>query len=216
MFRPIKLGRKWHVVAAIVLLAFAYTPAAFSAGIDIATEDSVDIAIEDNNVAQETNKEEIQIQADYMKFDLVTSSSTYKGNVNIVQGTIQLTGENVTITRKDDAVSDIQVDGNPARYLQDEASDNKVYAVSKHMKYDARTRQLVMTVDASLEQSDQTVTSQRIVYDTQNKIILAGKDSSSTTDDSSGEPGDRVNITLTPKKEAAPNTGEPAKIIPGE
>lgn len=152
-------------------------------------------ATNDTAIVDDTfQNSEIQIQADYMKFDVNTGSSHYRGNVNIIQGTIKLTGDDVTITRKSNEIHNIQVNGNPAEYLQDENSDNKVHAISKHMEYATKTHRLVLTVDASLKQSDQTVESQRIVYDTRNKVILAGKESS--PDNSS----DRVNITLTPKK----------------
>ncbi len=150
-----------------------------------------------------TDKKEVLIQADYMKFDIETGSSTYRGNVSIIQGTIKITGENVIVTRKNDEIIDIKVDGNPAHYLQDENTENKVHAISQHMKFTASTNRLVLTVDASLEQASQTVVSQRIVYDTQNKIIIAGKNGDPKN---SGQSGDRVNITLTPKKESPENT----------
>lgn len=146
-----------------------------------------------------TDKKEVFIQANTMKFDLETGSSIYRGNVSIIQGTIKLTGENVIITRKNNEIIDIKVDGNPAHYLQDENTENRVHAISQHMKFTASTNRLVLTVDASLEQSSQTVVSQRIVYDTQNKIIIAGKNGDPKN---SGQSGDRVNITLTPKKES--------------
>ncbi len=150
-----------------------------------------------------TDKKEVLIQADYMKFDIETGSSTYRGNVSIIQGTIKITGENVIVTRKNDEIIDIKVDGNPAHYLQDENTENKVHAISQHMKFTASTNRLVLTVDASLEQASQTVVSQRIVYDTQNKIIIAGKNGGSK---STGKSNDRVNITLTPKKNTPENT----------
>jgi lipopolysaccharide export system protein LptA len=172
MFRLIKLLIK-NRVTSFVLLTLLCPGAAFS--------------ISDND--------EIQVQSNYMKLNLETGSSIYTGNVNITQGSITLTGENVVITRKDDEIQDINVDGKPAHYLQDENTDNKVHAISEHMKYVTRTHRLVMTGNASLEQSDQTVESQRIVYDTQNKVIIAGKDKNTKTNE------DRVNIILTPKKE---------------
>lgn len=141
--------------------------------------------------------DEIQIRADYMKFDLETGESLYRGNVSIVQGTIKLTGEEVIIRREQkgaNEISDIVVSGNPARYLQDENSNNIVRAVSQHMKYSSRENRLVMTDNARLEQSDQTVESQRIIYDTANKAIIAGKNRNQK------DTGNRVNITLTPKK----------------
>jgi len=149
--------------------------------------------------------DEIQVQSDYMKLNLETGSSIYKGNVNITQGSITLTGENVVISRKGDEIKNIDVDGDPASYLQDENTDNKVHAISQHMKYVTGTNRLVMTGNATLEQSDQTVKSQRIVYDTKNKVIIAGKD---TTPENTKTGSDRVNIILTPKKNTSPTSKE--------
>ncbi len=61
------------------------------------------------------------------------------------------------------------------------------------MQYFASENRLVMTVDARLQQPDHTIESQRIVYDTKNKTVIAG-------DDEQNPQGGRVNITLTPKK----------------
>lgn len=186
MCQLIKTLQIKHCTAMLILLALLSPQYAFSI-----TEDG-----------------EVQIQADYMKFDLETGSSTYSGNVSIIQGAIKLTGENVTITRKNNEIHDIKVDGNPAHYLQDENTDNRIHAISQHMKYTAKTSRLVLTVNASLEQSSQKVVSQRIVYDTQNKVIIAGKDNDA---DKTGQSGDRVNIILTPKKDTLPTAKQERK-----
>lgn len=137
---------------------------------------------------------EIRIQANYMRFDMETGNSVYEGAVKISQGGIELNGEKVVIRRKNDEIQQINIDGEPARYIQDEHTDNKIYATSQHMKYIAGKNRLIMTVDARLEQTNHTIESQRIVYDTKNKIVIAGNNKQS-------EQGGRVNITLTPKKE---------------
>ena len=141
--------------------------------------------------------ENIQVQADYMKLNIETGSSTYSGNVKISQGTIKLSGEEVVILRKNDEIQQINIDGQPARFMQDEHTKNKIHASSQHMQYFASKNRLVMTVDAHLEQPDHTIESQRIVYDTKNKIVIAGKNNQ-------GQQGGRVNITLTPKKDNNP------------
>lgn len=168
----------------------------------LAVNTAVSSSVTGDTTTTAGNKEsdEIQIQADSMKLDLETGNSTYKGNVSIIQGNIKLTGEKVTITRKNNEIHNIRVEGNPARYLQDENTDNKIHASSQYMKYIAQKNRLVLTGDASLKQAEQSVASQRIVYDTQNKVIIAGK---------RGSPGhtrDRVSITLTPKKNTPSKT----------
>jgi len=146
-------------------------------------------------------EENIQIQANHMQFDIKTGSSIYEGDVRINQGNIQLLGQKVTILRQQDKIQEINVEGQPARYTQDEDSENKIHATSQHMQYLTEQHRLVMTIDARLEQTDHTIESQRIVYDTENKIVIAGSEDEQT------QPGGRVNITLTPKKD---NTTTPA------
>lgn len=188
MLKLIKTRQTVSFLTVIMLLVLVNPLVSFSATGDTTTD------------ARKDGGDEVKIQADTMKLDLETGSSTYKGNVSIIQGSIKLTGEKVTITRKNNEIHNIRVEGNPARYLQDENTDNRVHATSQHMKYIAQKNRLVLTGDASLEQADQTVKSQRIVYDTQNKFIIAGKRSSPE------QTGDRVNITLTPKKNAPSKT----------
>lgn len=137
----------------------------------------------------------INIKADYMVFDLETGRNLYEGNVSIVQGSIELTGDKVTILRSNNKVSDIKVTGNPARYLQDENTENIVRAMSQQIHYSAQSNRLILTDEASLEQLDHTVKSQRIIYDTAKKIIIAGK-----TGSEKNASKQRVNITLTPPK----------------
>jgi len=142
---------------------------------------------------------DIQIQANRMKFDMKTGSSTYEGNVKISQGDIEISGEKVIILRQQDKIQQINIDGQPARYTQDELTENKIHATSQHMQYLVDQHRLVMTVDARLEQPDHTIESQRIVYDTENKTVIAG------TEDQDQQ-GERVNITLTPKKDNTATT----------
>ncbi len=141
--------------------------------------------------------ENIQVQANYMKFDIETGSSTYRGNVKISQGAIKLSGEKVVILRKNNEIQQININGQPAQFTQDADTKNKIHASSQHMQYFASKNRLVMTVDAVLEQPDHTIESQRIVYDTKNKIVIAGKNKQN-------QQGGRVNITLTPKKNNNP------------
>lgn len=139
---------------------------------------------------------DIQIRADHMKFDLETGSSIYQGAVKIVQGGIELSGDKVIIQLENDKIKQINVDGQPAQYIQDELTDNKIHATSQHMEYLATQNRLVMMIDARLEQPNHTIESQRIVYDTKNKVVIAGNDQ-----DKQSQEGGRVNITLTPKKD---------------
>ena len=71
------------------------------------------------------------------------------------------------------------------------------------MLYVASENKLVMTVNAHLQQPDIKLSSQKITYDTQKKIVIAGGSSDTKTSDTKTKQKQRVNITLTPKEAPA-------------
>lgn len=141
----------------------------------------------------ETTNNKIFISADYMKLNTQTGDSVYTGNVSFVQGEIKLSGEKIIVKSHNNEISHVEVDGNPAHYFfTDNNEGTMVKAHSEHMEYSVNQHRLIMTINARLEQTDNVVESQRIVYDTKNQEILAGSDHPNA--------GGRVNITLTPEK----------------
>jgi lipopolysaccharide export system protein LptA len=143
-------------------------------------------------------QEKIYIDADYMQLNINTGKSVYSGNVKISQGKLVLTGDEVTIEQSKDAVERMTVIGKPARYNHVTEKGETIEAESERMVYIASQNKLIMTINAKLKQPDHQVSSQKITYDTQKKIVIAGdkKKSSGTKVDEK----QRVNITLTPKK----------------
>lgn len=143
--------------------------------------------------------EKIFINADYMQLNIESGSSVYIGNVKISQGALVLTGDKVTLEQTSDALERITITGKPAHYNHVTEKGENIQAESEHMVYTASQNKLVMTVNAKLLQPDHKVSSQKIVYDTEKQIVIAGDKS----DPASGTPNksQRVNITLTPKKE---------------
>ena len=138
---------------------------------------------------------DIRVEADYMKFDMETGSSVYKGNVKVSQNGIVLSGETVTIQHQKNKIQTINVSGQPARYIQDNNGENKIHATSQHMQYFTDEHRLIMTVNARLQQPNHTIESQHIAYDTKSKTVIAGSSNGQNI------PAGRVNITLTPKKD---------------
>ena len=93
--------------------------------------------------------------------------------------------------------------GKPAHYNHVTKDGQNIQAESERMVYTASQNKLVMTIDARLKQPDHQVSSQRIVYDTLKKIVVAGDKNGSPSTDIGSNSKQRVNITLTPKKEPA-------------
>ena len=146
------------------------------------------------------NVEKIYIDADYMQLNIETGYSLYIGNVNIKQGELKLTGDKVTIQQTREEVERITVTGKPAHYNHITEKGESIQAESEQMVYTASKNELVMTVNAKLKQPDHQVSSQKIVYDTEKKIVIAGDKSETSTGSDNKQ---RVNITLTPKKDPA-------------
>jgi len=145
------------------------------------------------------SEEKIFLDADHVLLNIETGYSVYTGNVKISQGELTLTGDQVTVQQSNNEVEHITVTGKPAHYHNITESGESIQAESERMVYTASEHKLELTINAELKQPDHTIKSQKIVYDTEQKIVIAG--SKDTTASSTGNDNkQRVKITLTPKK----------------
>ncbi len=147
--------------------------------------------------------EKIHIESDYMRLNIETGYSVYTGNVKISQGELKLTGDKVTVQQSNDEIERITVIGKPAHYNHVTIEGETVQAESERMVYTASQNKLVMTINARLMQPDHQVSSQKIIYDTLKKIVIAGDKNNSSTGDIDSDSNQRVKITLTPKEDPA-------------
>jgi lipopolysaccharide export system protein LptA len=159
------------------------------------------LALSPTNIRADEAIEKIYIDADYMKLNIETGFSEYTGNVKITQGELKLTGDKVTLQQSDNEIQRITVTGKPAFYNHVTEKGENIQAESEHMVYTASKNKLVMTINAKLKQPDHQVSSQKIIYDTEKKIVIAGDKKSASSTGSPSNENQRVNITLTPKKE---------------
>jgi len=147
--------------------------------------------------------EKIFIDADYMQMDIISGKSVYTGNVNISQGELVLTGDKVTLERNNNKVERMTVIGKPARYKHVTEAGETITAQSENMVYIANQNKLVLTINAHLQQPDLKLSSQKITYDTEKKIVIAGSNDGATAGDTKTKQKQRVKITLTPKESPA-------------
>ncbi len=159
--------------------------------------------------------EKVLISADHMQLDLESGYSVYTGNVKISQGELVLTGDKVTLQQHDNEIERITVIGKPARYNHVTEKGDSIKAQSEHMVYIASQNKLILTINAKLQQPDNLVSSQKITYDTLNRIVIAGDNGDSSPGKNSPGEKPRVNITLTPKKKLQPDNFSPAEKAPG-
>lgn len=144
--------------------------------------------------AAEQNEAPVHIEADSMQYDMNRGISHYRGNVRVSRAGFLLTGDHVVVQQHKKEINSIEVTGAPAQYTQQNEDGSSITASSMQMLYDAAQNRLVLTGDAELQQPGQSVKSQKITFDTVNKVVVAGN----------GEPNERVNITITPEKRDTP------------
>lgn len=131
----------------------------------------------------------VNIYADYMKYEMQSGISQYKGNVRVTQNDIELTGDKVIAVQKDKLLKKITVTGSPATYRQLSEDGNYIKAESMQMEYQADNNRLVLSNKARLEQAGSVMESEQIIYDTINEVVIAGDDNAQK----------RVNITISPE-----------------
>lgn len=116
----------------------------------------------------------IVVRADDGEFDQKNNQATYRGNVQVDQGTMRVTAERMVIHRKDKKVTRITFfgdDTSPARYKQQlNLEEGEVNAHADTITYYTQRELLDLEGRAFLTQEGNEITGNTIKYD-----IVAGK-----------------------------------------
>lgn len=150
--------------------------------------------------ALSTDKDQpITIEADSAEMDDAQGTSIYHGNVVVVQGSIRMTGDKMTVyLTEDDELDTLIMEGKPAHYQQ-LPDGKKVYdkAQAMRMEFYELKELVVLLNQAVFIQEDTRFSGNRIDYDILNsklKLRQATKQSSVTKNK-------RVQVILKPKKD---------------
>ncbi|MFN2308500.1 MAG: lipopolysaccharide transport periplasmic protein LptA [Gammaproteobacteria bacterium] len=132
----------------------------------------------------------MDVEADRAQIDDARGVSVYRGNVLIVQGSLRLTADELTLHTRDGTIIKAIATGGPATYRQrPDGKDQDVVAEALKLEYFADQQRLILTDQASIRQAGDSFRSQRIDYDIGADVVKAGASS----------PKDRVRITIQPK-----------------
>ena len=127
----------------------------------------------------EDAQQPIQITADNARFDEKSGEALYRGNVQIVQGTLRVNGD--TLTLKVDAQGNLQTArtlGKQAHYEQKtDPAKGLVKADANEIIFDNNTGVITLLGNAVLRQYSANFSGPRIVYSTLRKQIEATGDS---------------------------------------
>ena len=154
--------------------------------------------------ALSTDKDQdIEILADSAELDDKKGVTIYHGNVVVTQGSIKMTGDEMTVHfNENDDLELVILVGRPATYRQ-LPDDSEVYdeAEALRMEYHELKSLIVLIEKAQVTQEGLRFSGKRIEYDTLNSRVKAKsqvKPDEVTGSDEESE--DRVRIIIKPKK----------------
>ncbi|MBZ9612213.1 lipopolysaccharide transport periplasmic protein LptA [Rheinheimera maricola] len=122
--------------------------------------------------------QQIQIDADNL-VSVEENILTYKNNVVVTQGSIQLKADQLEINATAGKGNEVYIaSGKPVTYSQLMADGKPVTAQANEMRYEPSSRTLTLTGDAELSKSDSVVKASVIKYNLEKQDISAESDES--------------------------------------
>jgi len=138
----------------------------------------------------------IHIKADYVRIDKKSGISEYRGNVNLKQGSMVITGELVSVHQPDGQLDKIIVKGEPATFQQQpDGQQAVVHSQAREIEYQAQQERIILLDDARVQQGDQQFAGKRIVYNTKTSTVVAQGDE---------QQHQRVRAVIVPKDNETP------------
>lgn len=132
----------------------------------------------------------VQVSADTATADGKTGIATYRGNVMVKQGTLEIRADEIIITTdKKGAILSTVSKGNPARYQQQPDPKKGIVTAEAHrIDYDAKNENIKLTGNAKLKQDGSSFSGQTITYDSQRQQV-----------DAKGDGSNRVQLVFPPQ-----------------
>ncbi len=132
----------------------------------------------------------VQVSADTATADGKTGIATYRGNVVVKQGSLEIRADEIIITTdKKGALLSTISKGKPARYQQQpDPKKGMVTAEALRIDYDAKNENIKLTGNARLKQDGSSFSGQTITYNSQRQQV-----------DAKGEGNNRVQLVFPPQ-----------------
>jgi lipopolysaccharide export system protein LptA len=146
----------------------------------------------------------INVQAD--SAEKIKEKVYYRGNVTMTQGTITIKGETVTVESLNNKVQRLIADGEPAHFSQKPDLDKGlINATADNIDYQLVSDTVLLTKNANVEQTDSSISGERIEYDIKAQRVRAS---------GLGGAGDtgRVRMTLQPQTKSNDSSSKTPSI----
>ncbi|MGB1109084.1 MAG: lipopolysaccharide transport periplasmic protein LptA [Gammaproteobacteria bacterium] len=155
-------------------------------------------------VSAADSNQPIGIEADFAEFNRDKGITIYNGHVVIEQGSRRFWADKVHIYTNDkDQLEKIIALGNPARFRHDQQQQGsgEAFAEADRIEFLASNDQLILLRDAKVWRGNDSIVSERIVYDTETGKVRTGDDKPAKTQTASkspAKPKSRVRMTFAP------------------
>ena len=149
-----------------------------------------------SNALPDDRNQPIHITSDTAEVDDKSGLSIYRGKVKIVQGTINIIADQVTIHSDNQGIIKLVAIGSPAHFQQlPEADKTIMHAFGNTVEYFFSEERIELKKQAKLAQEKNVFTGDRIDYDIKRRVVNAYGDQQP---DSS--PTQRVKLIIQPNK----------------
>ncbi len=144
------------------------------------------------------SEQDISLSADSANIQAQTGISIYSGNVILIQGSMQLSSDELTLYHNEQRqIEKIVAIGNPVLFKQrPDGKDEDINANAKEMTYLVMDQQLQLSEQAVFWQKSGSFRGENIIYNMKTNSVSA-----LATFDKSGEvkPSSRVHVTISPQ-----------------
>lgn len=118
--------------------------------------------------------EPVKVQADWAELDERTGASTYRGHVIVRQGRSLIEADEIRIQAGEQGIEQFVATGAPVHMLMyDTEKAEETHAYAKTMEFNQAKNQVVLSVNARLQQAKSSFQGERIIYNTLTQIVSA-------------------------------------------
>jgi lipopolysaccharide export system protein LptA len=144
------------------------------------------------SLARESDRNEpMSVQADDLDSMLeADGDSTLVGNVEISQGTLRISADRATVSRKSGDIARVVFEGRPASMQQQNDNGTPMRASANRIDYDVSAESVLLTGNVAVRNGDDDLRGERISYD-----LNSGRLQSSGDGSSAG----RIRMTIQPR-----------------
>lgn len=136
------------------------------------------------------------IEANRAEIERPDGVQRYYGDVVFVQGSLHITGDEMTVRAPGGRVAFAETVGEPATTRQETDQGEIVDAEARHIEYHADEQLVILTGDAIVTRGGERFAAGRIRYRTDTGRVVAGPGNE--------QEGERVRIRIEPEAENAP------------